>query len=149
MERKQTMNIDLDKFFQNAPTFNQSDNPRLIYLASPYTDPNPDIMTERLQTITTITKNLIKHAGRTSKVKNRKEYTYFSPVVYSSMLSEITPPTGWYNHMLLFLDKSDLLMVVKMDGWQESKGVQLELAYALGKGIPITYLDNPDYTDMQ
>jgi len=70
--------------------------------------------------------------------------TIFSPITYSTILETLcTPQHGWYHNMLLFLEKCDALFVLQLDGWENSTGVQLEIAYALGKDIPITYL-NPE-----
>ena len=55
-------------------------------------------------------------------------------------------PTSWYiaspfSHEDPFsdLDESDILIVLMLDGWQDSIGVALEIAFALGKRMPIFY----------
>ena len=51
----------------------------------------------------------------------------------------LSPPEGWYLRDFSDLDERDILVVLMLDGWQDSIGVALEIAFALGKGIPIYY----------
>ena len=51
----------------------------------------------------------------------------------------VVPQEGWYLYDFSELDKSDILVVLMLDGWENSIGVALEIAFALGKRIPIYY----------
>ena len=89
-------------------------------------------MAARLKQAITITALLIE-----------KGYVIFSPVPYSAPYEEmgITPPEGWYQHLLYHLRNADRLYVIMFPGWETSKGLQLEQKYARRHGIPITRVD--------
>lgn len=40
-----------------------------------------------------------------------------------------------------FILKCDRMIVVKLDGWEESEGVNAEIEFALDQGIPIEYIE--------
>ena len=62
-----------------------------------------------------------------------------SPMVYLGELAfrGVHPPQGWYAFDLQFLARSDELLVLQLPGWEESKGVLVEIAAAQARGIPI------------
>jgi hypothetical protein len=48
----------------------------------------------------------------------------------------------WQNFCLTILHKCDKLVVCKMKGWEESKGVQAEIVAAQEWGIPVEFIWN-------
>ena len=123
-----------DEFMQfvEASTNPYSMQNRIIYLASPYSHHDSDIVQQRVDIMTDLTAKLMDRC------------IPFSPVVYSHQLAgKCEPERGWYLTMLKFLEVSTELYAIKLDGWKFSAGMHMEIAYALGKGIPVTYLD-PD-----
>ena len=46
-------------------------------------------------------------------------------------------PIDWYSFDLTFLAKCDILLVILLEGWAESKGVQMEINFAKMHNIPI------------
>ena len=103
---------------------------RIIYLASPYSHHDSDIVQQRVDIMTDITAKLIDRC------------IPFSPIVYSHPLADkCEPKRGWYFTMLKYLEASAELYAIKLDGWKFSTGMHMEIAYALGKGIPVTYID--------
>ena len=47
----------------------------------------------------------------------------------------------WYEFDKPFLQFASQLFILKLPGWEESKGVQAEIKTALARKIPITYLE--------
>ncbi len=107
------------------------------YLASPYSHPNEEVREKRYDEICVITARMIKYDSKVIP---------FSPIVYSHVLESeytATPEIGWVDFDLELLKLFDILCVVMLDGWNESKGIAAEIKHALENDIPIIYLD-PD-----
>lgn len=111
-----------------------------IYLASPYTHKNEAIMQDRY------TAALMAVAMLT-----RAEITAYSPITYYHPLAiNFDMPRDfdfWQRHNLNMLRHSNLLMVLTLEGWRESKGVNWEIEYAqysnlLIKEVSLTGLQN-------
>ena len=139
---KLTPNIEM--FLENAPINNGARQTELWYLASPYTHDDPITMRDRLIQIRQITQEIIHCEPLKDKIAPRMHVIPFSPVVYTVDLVKGMPKApveGWYHFTLGILAKCDRLVVVEMDGWEESFGVNIEIAFAMGDGIPINYLD--------
>lgn len=116
----------------------------LIYLASPYTSSTQD--TEILRA---------DQVSRAVYELHRRRYNVFSPITHGHaaywaaavesrrkgvVLSHL--PADWYYKTgLTILRRCDLLWVFMLDGWAESKGVQLEIQEAQNHKIPIMYLN--------
>jgi len=70
----------------------------------------------------------------------------FSPIIHSHALvcEDKTLPKNdhdfWLKQDLTILEKCDILAVVTLHGWEESRGVQEEIAFANENFIPIIYL---------
>lgn len=104
----------------------------MIYIASPYSHPDAWMMEERYNAVTRFTAGLLGSG-----------LIVFSPIAHCHELSRQykLPSTFefWRKYCLGMLDKADELYVLKLTGWEESRGVQEEIAYASTKGIPLTY----------
>ncbi|MGE3807078.1 MAG: DUF1937 family protein [Gemmataceae bacterium] len=105
----------------------------MIYLASPYTSPDPRIREHRFREACRMTAALV-HAG----------HVVFSPVVHSHFLADYGLPNTWAfwrGQDTVFLEKADVLVVLMLDGWRESVGVAGEIQIARELGKPIDYLE--------
>lgn len=106
----------------------------MIYLASPYSHPDPF---EREHRYVTVLKVL------TEQFLAKRIWAY-SPIVHCHELAKVsTLPKDmefWsdYNHHMLSLCEE--LVVVRMDGWESSRGVKAEILWAEGMNIPVRYL---------
>ncbi|MCG9133149.1 DUF1937 family protein [Candidatus Poribacteria bacterium] len=109
------------------------DKKPIIYFANPYRHKNPNVMQHRFETMRTITAQIIQ------------EQNYiipFTPVVYTHDLSQYCEDDqDWVQWDLQFLAKCDAMVVITLDGWEESEGVQKEIEYCKENEIPIMYLD--------
>lgn len=105
----------------------------MIYLASPYSHPDQEIVNERFgKTIKATAKLLLE----------RK--IVFSPIVHCHHMAMVyqmpTSAEYWkqYNHGMLLAAKE--LYVLQLNGWDTSFGVKYEIEVATKLGLPITYV---------
>ncbi len=111
----------------------QEDTRPVIYLASPYSDIDPDVREERYQA-----------ACRKAAALMREGGLVFSPIVHSHPLTFHGLPGDWgyweqYDRRQL--EHCDEVVVLALPGWKESKGVQAEIAIAKDLGKPVRYAD--------
>src|SRR6478752_4572437 len=92
----------------------------MIYLASPYSHPDPLIMKTRFLLAEQVTATLLKE----------RLWTY-SPIVHCHELSQkFTLPTDfayWKEYNFHMLRRAEGFWILAIPGWQESKGVTAEL----------------------
>jgi Domain of unknown function (DUF1937) len=105
----------------------------MIYLASPYSHHDSLVRQATFGAACRATARLIQ-AGR----------TVFSPIVHGHPLVRFGLPTDWafwQRHDREYLRHCDEVVVLQIDGWQESEGVRAEVELARELGKRITYLD--------
>jgi nucleoside 2-deoxyribosyltransferase len=104
----------------------------MIYLASPYSDPDPAVREQRFQAACWAAAALLR-AG----------HIVFSPIVHCHVLVEHGLPTDWafWQHAdREHLKRCDEVVVLMLDGWEESAGVQAEIRTAQDLGKRVRYL---------
>ena len=104
----------------------------MIYLASPYSHTNPAVREERYLLARHFTVLMLK-TGR----------PVFSPIVYGKEM-ETQIGTDFESWKLLndrMIEICDGFIVLRIDGWEESKGVAYEIELAKSLGLSITYVD--------
>jgi nucleoside 2-deoxyribosyltransferase len=104
----------------------------MIYLASPYSHPDPAVREERFRAACQVTAELIR-AGD----------AVISPVVQGHPLAAFGLPTDWQFWETLDrhqLARCDEVVVLMLDGWRESVGVQTEIRIAAELGKPVRYV---------
>lgn len=103
------------------------------YLASPYTDPDPWVREDRY----------LRAAKVLTDYLTARIWTY-SPIVHCHELAKIVALPAdadfWREYDFHMLSKSDMLMVLRIEGWGASKGVNAEIAEANRLGIEIFYI---------
>jgi len=106
----------------------------LVYLACPYSHPNKRVRNKRFKAV-----NLA--AGRLMA----KGHMVFSPISHSHPISEVCKlPTDWAyweEFDRAYIVHSNRLVVLTLDGWRESQGVQAEIKIATELGLPIEYME--------
>jgi len=108
----------------------------MIYLASPYTHPDAAVREQRFRAACQATAALV-----------RQGIVVFAPIVHSHPLVEHGLPTSWSfwsNQDRRFLELCDELVVLMLDGWRESRGVQEEIQIARELGKPIHFVGVAD-----
>lgn len=102
----------------------------MIYLASPYSHPDPLIMKTRFLLAEQCTAALLQ----------RKDWVY-SPIVHCHELaSKYNLPTDfvyWQEYNVAMLRRCEELFILAIPGWRESKGVTAELTVAQMLNMPI------------
>jgi hypothetical protein len=112
---------------------------KLIYLASPYSHPDKQIQEENFKQISRIA----------AKMAAKGEVA-ISPITYGHTLVGFNPdmPTTWEfweEFCLSILIHCSKMIVVKMQGWENSKGIKGEIEFALKHGIEVDFIEySPD-----
>ena len=106
------------------------------YLASPYSDPDPDVRQRRF----------IDVCRAAARMMSRERVAVYSPVAHGHPIAEHGEIDAmghpfWLSQCLPFLHAADELVVLMLDGWRESKGVASEVAKAHLLGIPVRYIE--------
>ena len=110
----------------------------MIYLASPYTDPNPTVREVRF-----------RDACRAAAGLMRAGHVVFCPVAHSHPMTAFGLPTDWSYWEQCdreFLRRCDELVVLTLDGWRASVGVQAEIRLATELAKPVSFLDPENLT---
>ena len=104
----------------------------MIYLASPYTHPDPLVITRRYEAACRAAAELI-----------RQGKTVFSAISHGHGIARYGLPIDWpfwERHNRRYLESCEEVVVLMLDGWQKSVGVQAEIAVARELGKPVTFL---------
>jgi nucleoside 2-deoxyribosyltransferase len=103
-----------------------------VYLASPYSHPDPRVRAERFEA-----------ANRAAAALMGAGFCVFSPISHSHPISQCGVPGDWTRWEVLdrwMLRQCDEVVVLTLDGWRESRGVQAELAMAAALDLPVRHL---------
>jgi hypothetical protein len=109
---------------------------KLIYLACPFRHEDVNIQKKRCATAHYVAAQLIAQGEHV-----------FSPLTHNEILIDLVPHIPgehWMQFDLTILAICDKLLVLKLDGWEISKGVQREIAFAQKNGIPIEEMAPPE-----
>ena len=104
----------------------------MIYLASPYSHPDPAVREARFEAVCRVAARLIKRG-----------YIVFSPIAHSHPMVRYGLPDDWKfwsQQDRRFLEACDELWVLTLDGWQQSIGIQAEVAIARELGKPVRWI---------
>ena len=112
---------------------------KVIYLCVPYTHDNPGIREIRAIQADMAAAKLIEQG-----------HIVFSPISHSHRiahhLSNHNDGSFWIEQDMPFLKMADELMVVKLDGWDRSKGIEMEIKIAEGLGKPVRFMEPSEIT---
>lgn len=117
-------------------TLSEDLNRPLIYVASPYSAPTKEGMFEKFEKVTEFTGLMVQRG-----------HVAISLVTYAKTIMDYQdlPDTFefWETLSLTVLRKCDRLLVLKLEGWETSKGVTAEIGEAERLGMPVSYMDEP------
>lgn len=107
-------------------TFPTLDKYELAYVAGPYWHEDPKIRCARYDALTALTRALLVQG-----------YTVFSPITHGHAIATSTgiwPEVNWLEQVdLPLLRVSKVLIIFRLNGWRESKGLQREIAITRNK----------------
>lgn len=104
-----------------------------VYLASPYSHPDPAVRERRFLEVCKVASTLME-AGD----------AIFCPIAHSHPIDTIAPlpqtTAFWMGQDLPLLRCARKVVVLMIEGWDKSKGIAAEIAAAEAVGIPIEYM---------
>jgi hypothetical protein len=112
----------------------------VIYLASPYSHPDPAVREARFRA-----------ACRHAAGMLREGRLVYSPIAHSHPLAAEGLPGDWpfwAEHNRAMLARSSALVVLQIPGWDASRGVAAEVEMAGALGIPV-HLEAPVETPVE
>jgi len=107
----------------------------MIYLASPYSHPDPEVRRRRFRA-----------ACQAAAVLIRQGKIVFSPIAHSHPMTEFGLPGDWWyweNVCRAQLAACDELYVLMLSGWDTSQGVRAELEIARQRRMPVVWMPWP------
>lgn len=102
-----------------------------IYLAAPYSSPHADIRESR-----------VAEASRVAARLMEQGYVVFSPITHGNAVADHLPKACllshefWMRQCLSMLEVCDWLIILPLEGWRESRGLEVERRHAEAKHIP-------------
>ena len=105
----------------------------VVYLACPYSHPDPAVRESRFQAVNRAAGQLMA-AGT----------FVFSPISHTHPIAEAHDLPGnwafWGAYDRAMISRCSRLLVLQLDGWEESVGVQAEIAIAREVGLPVEFV---------
>lgn len=108
----------------------------MIFVSSPYSTPDREIRKTRYL----LARDFVHHIMQTMQC------IAFSPIVYGHSFSENyqvpTDAQWWLAFNMNMLRRSESMFELKLNGWKESKGMQIERNIARMLNIPVVEFDH-------
>lgn len=104
----------------------------MIYLASPYSHSDPSVRDARFHAVCQAAAELMRSGQHV-----------FSPIAHSHPIAMHGLPTDWSYwevYARWHLERCDEVLVLTLDGWQESVGIAAEVRIAAELDKPVRYL---------
>lgn len=112
----------------------------VIYLACPYTDPDPVVRKARFDIATAVAADLIR-AG----------HIVYSPITMTHPIDMVLAGASktlgsdyWVAFDEAFMEMCTEMVVIRLEGWERSNGIRREIAYFTDHKKPIRYMDLPN-----
>jgi len=106
----------------------------LVYLATPYTHPDKEVQQARFEAVNKAASKLML-----------KGLKIFSPISHTHPIAAAGEmPTGWEfwrDFDFAYLSHCYKIIVLKLEGWEQSVGVTAEIAMAKELGLEIEYME--------
>ena len=109
----------------------------MIYLASPYSHPDQAVRRRRFRA-----------ACRAAGVMLRAKLMVYSPIAHSAAIAacglDDMDHDFWMHVDRPYLEWCHMVMVLTLDGWRESRGVNIEIAQARAMHKPVSLIAPAD-----
>ena len=109
----------------------------IIYLGCPYTHSDPKVREERFEKATRAAAHLIE-----------KGHIVYSPITMTHPIDLVLAAEGdtlgsayWVAFDQAFMECCAEMLVLKLDGWEQSSGIQREMEFLKKQGRPVRFLD--------
>ncbi len=115
-------------------------NKPILYVAAPYAHSQAEVREHRF-----------RQACRAAAKLIEANIVVFSPLSHSVPIAEFLdekPHEFWMHQDTAILDLCSELLIVGLDGWQQSAGVKEEMFFALKKNMPITLIEEADIDNL-
>lgn len=100
---------------------------RFVFVASPYSHPDAEVRTKRYEA-----------ACRAAIVFTEFDVPVYVPIAMTGRFeAPDIPYQRWLEHSTRMLAHSAAVVVLTLDGWEESKGIQTELEIARLRNLPV------------
>ena len=114
----------------------------IVYLAQPYTHSDPWVRQERYL-----------QAVKASAILTQRGVIVYSPIMHSHPINWVGKNSDdvnafWMRLNSPFIQVCGKVLVLKLDGWERSKGVADEIEQALRLKIPVEYAEMDDLARM-
>lgn len=102
------------------------------YLACPYTHEDEHMHQRRYDQVTDRAAELM-----------RQGLIIYSPITSMHYLARRLKANeiNWLHHDLAILARCDKLIVLQLEGWEQSDGLRCEIAFATEHNIPVEYME--------
>lgn len=111
----------------------------LIYVAGPYSSPDPLVCKARMEAFNAVMAVLITH-GKHPVSPLLNHYVSEKQLEAGRAADFPLDWAYWKSYSLNLLRRCDRMVVVMADGWEHSSGVIAEIAVAESLGLPIDYV---------
>ena len=107
-----------------------------VYVGCPYTSKDPKEVEDRVRCATKLAAYMMS-----------KGHVVFSPLTHSHTIADFLPPEDrfsqefWMGQDLPMLEECDVLLVLRLPGWEESRGLRTEMQEAQRLGKYILWVD--------
>lgn len=111
----------------------------VVFLGGPYWHEDPEVRSWRaVQYSKAVAAIVTGPSGESTMV--------YSPVAYGHAIDGYFDDRGvsesyWRRHGIAMLRRSDQLWILKLEGWEESRGLEAELDVARRSNMEITYIE--------
>lgn len=111
----------------------------MIYLASPYSHPDKAVEEQRFLAVEEMTATLLAQGKHV-----------YSPIVHCHNISRKwelpSDAAHWIRYNFSMLRRCDILYIYTIEGWDKSKGVEMEAWFAKQCGLPSFLIDQRGVT---
>lgn len=111
----------------------------MIYLASPFAHPDAEVRNARLVASEDASHWLLQH-----------NLPNFAPIAHNARAAERLDPLRASSYFMLafaILDTCSSMYILDIDGWKTSRGVLLEIGYALSREMDLFMIRKTGYGD--
>jgi|SRR6478609_148583 len=103
------------------------------YLAPPYGHPDPEVMKDRIKKIYSVFSEIT--------AKGEKIICPTITNFFLDTFGEAPDRETWRKRCDHLIERSTELVILTLDGWQESPGLRRDIALAESNNIPVTYIN--------